>query len=147
MLWTFRNLIRDSKRSRWCYPAVLLTLLAATLSGCAHQRPHETAAFTLKDFRFEIEEKEYNVTYKGKGLLVARSPAMQDGRYFIFMKARDKYTQQVVSELVAVIMAEGRGELTFSIFYGKTQKPAAPPEFTWEVVGYVPLLPATLSSD
>lgn len=47
----------------------------------------------------------------------------------------------------AVLLAEGRGELTFSIFCGKTQKPAAPLEFSWEVVGYVPLLPATFSSD
>ena len=87
------------------------------------------------------------MTYKGKGLLIAQSPAMQDGSYFIFLKARDKHTSQVASELVAVILTKGVGELTFSIFYGKSQRPAAPPEFTWEVVGYVPLLPATISSN
>jgi hypothetical protein len=64
---------------------------------------------------------------------------MQDGNYFIFLKARDKHTSQVASELVAVILTKGVGELTFSLFYGKTQKPAVPPEFVWEVVGYVPV--------
>ena len=49
-----------------------------------------------------------------------------------FLKARDKHTSQVASELVAVILTRGVGELTFTIFYGKSQRPAAPPEFTWE---------------
>lgn len=127
--------------------AVILPILAVALTGCAPEKPREPAAFELKDFSFEVEEKEYNVTYKGKGRLIARSPAMQNENYFVFLKARDKHTSQVASELVAVILTKGVGELTFTLFYGKTQKPAVPPEFTWEVVGYVPLLPGTLSSN
>lgn len=125
----------------------ILPFLVVVFSGCLHESPREPAAFELKDFKFEIEEKEYNVTYKGRGLLIPQSPAMQDGSYFIFLKARDRHTSQVASELVAVIMTKGVGELTFTIFYGKSQRPAAPPDFTWEVVGYVPLLPATISSN
>jgi hypothetical protein len=127
--------------------ALILPLLMIAFTGCAPEKPREPAVFELKDFRFEVEEKEYNVTYKGKGLLIAQSPAMQDGNYFIFLKARDKHTSQVASELVAVILTKGVGELTFTLFYGKTQMPAAPPEFTWEVVGYVPLLPGILSAN
>ena len=129
---------------RW---AVILPFVVVALTACAPETHREPATFELKDFRFEVEEKEYNVTYRGKGLLTAQSPAMQDGNYFVFLKARDKHTSQVASELVAVILTKGAGELTFTLFYGKTQKPAAPPEFTWDVVGYVPLLPGTLSSN
>jgi hypothetical protein len=125
---------------------VTLLILMVAFTGCAHQRPREAAVFELQDFRFDVEEKEHNVTYRGRGFLVAQSPGMQDESYFVFLKARDKHTRQVASELVAVIVTRGRGELTFSIFYGKTQQPAVPPEFTWEVVGYVPLLPADISS-
>ncbi|MBI5578514.1 MAG: hypothetical protein HY895_05120 [Deltaproteobacteria bacterium] len=129
------------------YLAVILSLLVVFLTGCAHEKPREAANFELKNFRFDVEEKEYNVTYRGKGLLLAQSPAMQDGSYFVFLKARDKHTSQVASELVAVILTKGEGELAFTIFYGKSQGPVAPPEFTWEVVGYVPLLPATIFSN
>jgi hypothetical protein len=130
---------------------ILMILIAILgLSGTAgSQEPKnaEVANFKLKDFKFEVEEKEYNVTYKGKGLLVAQSPAMQEGRYFVFLKARDRHTMQVASELIVVILSKGVGELNITMFYGKSERPAAAPQFIWEAVGYVPLLPAAVSMD
>ena len=128
------------------YLIILVVTLGLSVTAWSQERKAGDAAnFKLKDFKFEVEEKEYNVTYKGKGLLVAQSPGMQDGSYFVFLKARDRHTLQVASELIVVVLSKGVGELNITIFYGKSESPGRAPEFIWEVVGYVPLLPATVS--
>lgn len=132
------------KRTSW---AAMLVLLAVVLSGCSHPVLREPVAFQLKDFKFEIEEKEYNVTYKGRGVVKAESPDMEAGNYFLFLRVRHKDSRQVASEMVAVILTQGTGELNFTIFYGKSQQPAQPPEFDWEVIGYIPLQPGTISQN
>ncbi len=134
----------SGKRALW---ASMLALLAVVFSGCSHTMLREPAPFQLEDFKFEIEEKEHNVTYKGRGVLKAQSPEMENGNYFLFLRVRHKDSLQVASEMVAVILTRGAGELNFTIFYGKSQKPAKPPEFVWEIIGYIPLLPGTLSQN
>lgn len=130
------------------YLTILMVTLGLSVTAWSQeQKTGDVANFRLKDFKFEVEEKEYNVTYRGKGLLVAQSPALQEGSHFVFLKARDRHTLQVASELVVVVLSKGVGELSITIFYGKTERPARAPQFTWEVVGYVPLLPATVSTD
>jgi len=124
---------------------IMITLGISFTGWSAEQKAGDVVNFKLKDFKFEVEEKEYNVTYKGKGLLVAESPAMQDGSYFVFLKARDRHTLQVASELIVVVLSKGVGELNITIFYGKTERPGRAPQFIWDVVGYVPLRPATVS--
>lgn len=130
------------------YLMILIVTLGVSATAWSQERKAgEAANFKLKDFKFEVEEKEYNVTYKGKGLLVAQSPAMQEGRYFVFLKARDRHTLQVASDLIVVILSKGVGELNITIFYGKSERPTGAPQFIWEAIGYVPLLPATVSTD
>lgn len=132
------------KRTPW---AGMLVMLVVVFSGCSHTVLREPATFRLRDFKFEIEEKEYNVTYNGRGVLKAESPDMETGNYFLFLRVRHKDSGQVASEMVAVILTQGTGELNFTIFYGKSQKPARPPEFDWEVIGYIPLQPGTISQN
>jgi hypothetical protein len=128
-------------------------LTAIVLAACLclpawgqERKAAEPVEFELQGFKFEVEEREHNITYRGQGRLVARSASIRGGDYFVFLKARDRRTLQTASELVAVVVTNGEGELTISIFYGKSQRPADPPDFIWEIVGYVPLLPARLST-
>jgi hypothetical protein len=129
----------------------LLTAIALVACLCLPAWPQERKVpepvdFELRDFKFEVEERPHNVTYRGRGLLVARSPSIRGGDYFVFLKAKDRRTLETASDLVAVVMTNGEGELNISIFYGKSQRPSDVPDLIWEIVGYVPLLPARLSA-
>jgi len=46
---------------------IIVTIGVSFTAWSEEPKTGDAVNFKLKDFKFEVEEKEYNVTYKGKG--------------------------------------------------------------------------------
>lgn len=109
--------------------------------------PAQPAAFEVRDFSLDRQSQPYGgVQYRGRGTLVTHDPRLAKGNFVVWVSAKQ---QQKSGEpwRTLVLLQDGLGTIqTFDYQTKDEEKKETVRYFDWEVLGYVPLMPGTLST-
>ncbi len=109
--------------------------------------PAQPAAFEIRDFSLDRQSQSFGgVEYRGRGTLVTRDARLAKGNFVVWVSAKQ---QQKAGEewRTLVLLQDGLGTIqTFDYQTKEDEKKETVRYYDWKILGYVPLMPGTLSS-
>lgn len=100
--------------------------------------------FELRDFRLDKEDSSVGPSYKGRGTIVTKDPRLASGKFFVFLSARQAHDNDEEARF-EVLLTEGIGTVVSYDFLREADKDKAVKYHSWEVLGYIPLLPGQMA--
>ena len=145
----------------------IVTIILITLFGCnqdkresdkkkASELSTSIPTFELLEFKTERStDNKYSWTYGARGTILTRHPDFQNVNLLLWLKYRDKIKRLGEQETVEqVLLSNGVGTIkTVSLYPRKDSdtdgysSDPGPPQYEWQVVGYISLLDAKLTTD
>ncbi|MES2405241.1 MAG: hypothetical protein V4567_13025 [Pseudomonadota bacterium] len=122
------------------------TLASQVPSTSVATAPTQPVAFEIRDFSLDRQSQPYGgVQYRGRGTFATRDPRLAKGNFVVWVSAKQ---QQKSGEpwRALVLLQDGLGTIqTFDYQTKDEEKKETVRYYDWKILGYVPLMPGTLS--
>lgn len=127
--------------------AVSLAIMAVLIIGCGSdgQKAPAKLTFEIKEFNMKYDDTEYSKSYSGEGSILAVGDAIAVKKpYLVFVKYEKTKGGALTEEkkgVKTIEVVDGIGKITTFDSTNKKGENIEKPEYIFEVVGYVPLIP------
>lgn len=130
--------------SPWVPVSIFLSIIVCLCFSSCEQRSgvatesSGAVSFEIRDFMIEREDdKEWGTTYRGRGTVVSRSPAVEGETVLLYLDAKNTAAPEGKPDRLVVTLRDGIGQLETTEWFGSREHKV--PNYEWTLVGWTPL--------